>query len=70
MAERIKQEIERTVGLDVGDRWSQICVVEQESGEVLEEGRVRTRAEALGRRFRGPGTAWRLAFSSQSHRSS
>lgn len=54
MAERIKQEIERTVGLDIGDRWSQICVLDQESGEVVEEGRVRTRAEALERRFRGP----------------
>jgi transposase len=55
MAERIKhREIERTVGLDVGDRWSQICVLDQESGEVVEEGRVRTRAAALERRFRGP----------------
>ena len=54
MAERIKQEIERTVGLDVGDRWSQLCVLGQESGEIVEEGRVRTRAEALSRRFRGP----------------
>lgn len=54
MAERIKQEMERTVGLDVGDRWSQICVLDQESGEVVEEGRVRTGAEALERRFRGP----------------
>ena len=53
MAERIKQEIGRTVGLDVGDRWSQICVLDQQSGEVVEEGRVRTRAEALERRFRG-----------------
>jgi len=51
MAERIKREIERTVGLDVGDRWSQICVLDEESGEVVEEGRVRTRAEALDRRF-------------------
>ncbi len=54
MAKRIKQEIERTVGLDVGDRWSQVCVLDQESGEIVEEGRVRTSAEALERRFRGP----------------
>ncbi len=53
MSERIKQEIERTVGVDVGDRWSQLCVLDEESGEVVEEGRVRTCAEALGRRFRG-----------------
>ena len=42
------------MGLDVGDRWSQICALDQESGEVVEEGRVRTSAEALGRRSRGP----------------
>jgi len=53
MSERIKQEIERTVGVDVGDCWSQLCVLDEESGEVVEEGRVRTCAEALGRRFRG-----------------
>lgn len=53
MAERIKQEIERTVGLDIGDRWSQLCVLDQESGEIVEEGRVRTSREALARRFRG-----------------
>lgn len=57
MAKRIKQEIERTVGLDIGDRWSQLCVLDQESGEVIEEGRVRTTSEALrgwfgGRRMR------------------
>lgn len=54
MAKRIKWQIERTVGLDVGDRWSQVCVVDQASGEILEEGRVRTSAEALKRRFRVP----------------
>lgn len=55
MAEGIKkQEIERTVGLDVGDRWSHLCVVAQESGEIMEEGRLRTTAEALARWFRGP----------------
>jgi transposase len=54
MVERIKQEIERTVGLDLGDRWSQVCVLDQESGEIVEEGRVRTSAKALERRFRVP----------------
>ena len=53
MAKRIKPKIERTVGLDVGDRWSQVCVLDQESGEIVEEGRVRTSREALSRRFHG-----------------
>ena len=55
MAESIKrQEIERTVGLDVGDRWSHCCELDERSGEIVEEGRVRTTAQALAQRFRGP----------------
>jgi transposase len=41
-----------TVGLDLGDRFCQVCVLD-EAGEVTEEGRVATRAEALRRRFSG-----------------
>lgn len=55
MAEVIKnQEIERTVGLDVGDRWSYCCELDEATGEAVEEGRVRTTAQALEQRFRGP----------------
>lgn len=54
MAEGIKkQKIKRTVGLDVGDRWSHCCELDEETGEVVEEGRVRTTAQALEERFRG-----------------
>lgn len=54
MAESIKaQKIEQTVGLDVGDRWSQYCALDEATGEILEEGRVRTTADALARRFAG-----------------
>lgn len=42
--------IERTVGIDIGDRSSQICVIDQE-GEVLEEGRIATTRRALASRF-------------------
>ena len=45
--------VAQTVGLDVGDRFTCFCVLEQESGEVLEEGRMRTMQEALRRRFGG-----------------
>jgi len=41
-----------TVGLDLGDRYCQICVLD-ETGEVTEEGRVTTKPEALRRRFSG-----------------
>lgn len=39
-----------TVGLDVSDRWTSCCVLD-EDGEVLEEGRVRTSPEGFTRRF-------------------
>lgn len=39
-----------TVGLDLGDRFSQLCVLD-DTPEVVEEARVRTSAEGLRRRF-------------------
>lgn len=40
-----------TVGLDLGDKYSHICALDTDSGELLEEGRLRTTPEAFGRRF-------------------
>src|SRR5215208_7767444 len=41
-----------TAGLDIGDKCSYLCLIDQESGEVVEEGRLRTTPpEALRRRF-------------------
>ena len=40
-----------TAGLDLGDRYSCLCLIETESGEVIEEGRLRTSPEAIRRRF-------------------
>jgi transposase len=40
-----------TAGLDIGDRYSYLCLIDQQSGEVIEEGRLRTTPEALRRRF-------------------
>jgi transposase len=40
-----------TAGLDLGDKYSYLCLIDQESGEVVEEGRLRTTPEALKRRF-------------------
>jgi transposase len=41
-----------TVGIDLGDRFSRYCVVNEE-GEVIEEGRIQTTAAALERHFAG-----------------
>jgi len=40
-----------TAGLDLGDRYSYLCLIDTESGEVMEESRLRTTPEALKRRF-------------------
>lgn len=40
-----------TIGLDLGDISCQVCVLDTASGEVLEEGRVRTTSAALTHRF-------------------
>ena len=40
------------IGIDLGDRWSRYCVVNQ-VGTVVEEDRVRTTAEALTAKFWG-----------------
>jgi transposase len=40
-----------TAGLDLGDKYSHLCLIDQQSGEVMEEGRLRTTPEAFRRRF-------------------
>ncbi|MCA1719237.1 MAG: IS110 family transposase, partial [Actinobacteria bacterium] len=46
-----KQHPNMTAGLDLGDKYSYLCLIDTESGEVIEEGRLRTTPEAFGRRF-------------------
>src|SRR5262245_13482568 len=55
----------RTVGMDLGDRWSQICVVGVD-GEIEEESRVRTRPETLRQRFSSCGRS-RVAIEVGTH---
>src|SRR5215217_2115377 len=45
------ENIEMTAGLDLGDRYSYLYVLDTESGELVEEGRLRTTPEDLLRRF-------------------
>jgi transposase len=40
-----------TAGLDLGDRYSYLCLIDTASGEVMEEGRLRTTPETFKRRF-------------------
>src|SRR5215216_1494359 len=40
-----------TAGLDLGDSYSYLCLIDQQSAEVMEEGRLRTTTQAFLRRF-------------------
>jgi transposase len=46
-----KERPKVTAGLDLGDKYSYLCLLDTESGEVIEEGRLRTSPEAFRRRF-------------------
>jgi transposase len=46
-----RSEPKMTAGLDIGDKYSHLCLIDTKSGEVIEEGRLRTTPEALRRRF-------------------
>ena len=46
-----REQAKMTAGLDLGDRYSYLCLIDTQSGEVIEEGRLRTTPEAFGRRF-------------------
>ena len=46
-----KRQPRMTAGLDIGDRYSYLCLIHTQSGEVVEEGRLRTNPEVLRRRF-------------------
>ncbi len=41
MTDASKGEYAVTVGLDLGDRYSYLCMLDTQSGEVIEEGRLR-----------------------------
>ena len=52
MNDAITKETTLTVGLDVGDRYVRVCVLD-DAGEVIEESRLPTKAASLERRFGG-----------------
>ena len=46
-----RQQPQMTAGLDLGDKYSYLCLIDTDGGEAIEEGRLRTTPEALRRRF-------------------
>ena len=64
---KCNRRVERQVcGLDLGDRYSRLCVLDAESGEIVEDGRIATTATALKQRF-SSGPAMRVAIEVGTH---
>jgi len=52
MRKSTAQTFRMVAGLDLGDRYSQFCILDPD-GEVVEEGRIATTQQALRRKFEG-----------------
>ncbi len=53
--------------MDLGDKYSYLCLIDTGSGEVIEEGRLRTTPEALRRRFASERPPMRIALETGTH---
>jgi hypothetical protein len=49
-----------TAGVDLGDKYSYLCLLDTDTGKVVEEGRLRTTPEAFRRRFDSEPSAQRV----------
>ena len=45
------EQMKMTAGMDLGDNYSHLCLIDTESGELIEGSRLRTTPEAMRRRF-------------------
>lgn len=54
-----------TVGIDVGDKYSELCVLDA-TGEIVEQSRIRTSPQAM-RRYFGKERGWRVALEAGTH---
>jgi Transposase len=62
-----KEQPLMTAGVDIGDKYFYLCLIDQESGEVVEEGRLPTTPEALRRRFASEQPPMRIAIEAGTH---
>ena len=60
-----KERPKVTAGLDLGDKYSYLCLIDTQSGEVIEEGRLRTTQEAFRRRFASEQPPMRIAIEAE-----
>src|ERR671912_1224243 len=61
------EQPQMTAGLDLGDKYSYLCLIDQESGEMIEEGKLRTTPEAFRRRFGSEQPPMRIAIEAGTH---
>jgi transposase len=66
MSDVSKGQPQLTAGLDLGDKYSYLCLIDHQSGEIMEEGRLRTSPETFKRRF-ASGEPMRLAIEAGTH---
>jgi transposase len=55
-----------TAGLDLGDKYSYVCLIDSQNGEVIEVGRLRTTPETFRRRFSSE-QSMRIAIEAGTH---
>jgi transposase len=60
------EQPQMTAGVDLGDKYSYLCLVDTDTGEVVEEGRLRTTPETFRRRFASEGPM-RIAIEAGTH---
>ena len=61
------EQLKMTAGLDLGDKYSYLCLLDTVSGEIMEEGRLRTTPESLRRRFASEQPPMRIAIEAGTH---
>jgi transposase len=62
-----KGRTKMTAGLDIGDKYSYLCLIDTDSGEIMEEGRLPTTPEAIRRRFSSELQPLRVAIEAGTH---
>src|SRR5215204_4889167 len=62
-----KQQPMTTAGLDLGDKYSYLCLIDTLSGEVIEESKLSTSPEAFRRRFSSEQPPMRIAIEAGTH---
>jgi transposase len=67
MTDGSKDRPNMTAGLDISDKHSYLCLIDQQSGEVMEEGRLSTTPEAFRRRFVSEQPPIRIAIEAGTH---